>query len=861
MATTSIKSNNEAQHTPLMRQYVEVKNAYPHALVFFQVGDFYELFFEDAQKAASFLGIALTKRGHINGEPIPLCGVPVHAVDHYLTKLVRGGFNVVICDQLEEAIPGKVVKRGVTQVLTPGTLTDTKLLDEKSASYLLVFVAVDNEWAIVCTELLTGQLFVTMLEYGSYKALEAELVRFFPDEIILAESFGGKHVQQYFKQQGYITTLWDEEVEQQEVVAWLSQQFKGDVQYFLLHKVLLQAALVLYGYLKKNQPCALTQVRELYCYKPDEFLLLDAATQRNLEIVHNAQDGGRKNSLVALMDHACTSMGSRMIKKWLLRPLVKREAIEQRYDAIQILIDAISLKEKIIRCLQEIGDLERVVGRIALNRGHLHDYVQLQKGLWIFSELKALLVQLPPCKLLQIIQIKLQNFHEVKLLLETSLNNDATNDSLIKAGFDERLDRMRELIEHGQNKLLALERKEQEATAIASLKVRFNQVQGYYIEITKSNSHLVPADYIHLQTLAGRERFTTPALRQLEAELEQANRQISAIEQELFNRVKAEVALSINDFRKSVYALAHLDALIGFAQSAYERGYVRPLLQEGRDIIIEQGCHPVVAHTLGSLFIPNDTQLTEFERVWIITGPNMGGKSTYLRQVALICLLAQCGSFVPARRAQLPILDRIFTRIGAGDNVAKGKSTFLVEMEETAIICKQATEKSLVILDEVGRGTSTFDGLALAQAIIEYIYLQVKARCLFATHYHELTLLEQEYGGIVCYYAASRQTTEGILFLHAIIKGVAAGSFGLEVAKLAALPPSIIERARTILQTMQTNNEHYVPAIHSATNEFQTFQEQAAKYAIFRNALAVIDFNELSPKKAFDILWKLKDQI
>src|SRR3990167_2493215 len=827
-----------------MQQYFEIKNEYKETLLFFQVGDFYELFFEDAKNAAGFLGIALTKRGNINGESIPLCGVPVHALDHYLAKLIKGGFNVAICDQLEEAVPGRVVKRGITQVLTPGTLTDPKLLNEKSSSYILFFVENSKYFSLFFVELLTGHIFYTKIKNSDLfmlKILEAELYRFFPDEIVLSNN----NFASYFKKLGFVVSIFSDSISSD----WAKEKLfkiKDDCYEDLLN--------LLYSYFAKNNPEALNHFGDFYNYKLDDFLILDAATQRNLEIVSNNQDGSRRNTLFYLMDRAVTSMGSRMIKKWLLRPLVKLDAINNRLKTVELFVDEVSLKEKLILLLKEVADLERVVGRISLSKAQLHDYIHLKNALKVFPDIKNLLSKLEDNNFINLISKKINNFDQLYEILEISLNDDLSKDLIIKDSFSERLDNIRKLVNQSHIKILQLEQAEQKFTGINSLKIRFNQVFGYYIEITKVNLNLVPENYTRTQTLSNRERFTTPELKILESEIEKAKREIVSVEKEIFDKIKSEVYSFISQLKKSAYALSHLDALICFAQVAYENNYVMPQFSDTKEIVIENGKHPVVAQNVEN-FIPNSTNFSFDSRLWIITGPNMGGKSTYLRQTALICLLAQCGSFVPAKSAKTFLLDRIFTRIGAGDNLAEGKSTFLVEMEETATICRQATERSLVILDEVGRGTSTYDGLALAQSVIEYIYNNIKAYCLFATHYHELTELEKNFPGIVSYYASSQKTEDGILFLHKIVQGAADGSFGIEVAKLAQLPDEIISRATEILLNLsKEKNVQFVPAKidHQEKSKIDSYKKLS-------KILDGVDLNELTPKASFDLIWKLKE--
>lgn len=862
-------------HTPLMKQYHAIREKFPDTLLLFQVGDFYELFFEDAQKAAAFLGITLTARGKNKQDPIPLCGVPVHARDHYVNKLVKGGFTVAICDQLEAPKPGTVVKRGVTQVLTPGTLTDEKLLDEKSACYLFSFFPAADQWGLLFGELLTAQLFATVIPATAEKTLEAELARFFPDEILIPESVSTKHFQSYFKKQGYFTTLLpsnQKESEKKEMNRWLATQFRSPIiESVKQQEPLYWSLYYFYAYVRRNQQYALNQFKTLHLYKSDDFLLLDRATQRNLELVRNMHDGGRNNTLFTVIDGAQTAMGSRMIKKWILRPLVKKEVIIQRQETIAFFIANISHAQQLKTLFKQIGDIERVIGRIGLKRASLHDYQSLAIGLKAVPEIKQLLQEPNHLGLFIVMGAHIADFSWLTALLENAINTDSSKEWIIKKGFDEQLDNLRDLVLNSNKKIIELEQKEQKKTGIQSLKIRYNQVQGYFIEVTKANKHLVPAFYQRQQTLIGKERFITPELQQLQFEIERAKQEINVVEQAVFEKVKERVFSVIISLRKCAHTLAHLDALLGLSIIAYNNSYVCPQLNNDRIIIIQNGRHLVVEKTLAHNFITNDTLLNDKQSLWIITGPNMGGKSTYLRQVALICLLAHIGSFVPAEKANIAILDRLFTRIGAGDNLAEGKSTFLVEMEETATICTQATKNSLIILDEVGRGTSTFDGLAIAHAVVEYLYTVVQARCLFATHYHELTKLQQEFSGITSYYAASKKTADGIVFLYKIIKGVADGSFGIEVAKLAQLPLPIITRSHELvhkLVALSQNINQSAPTFHEQLIEENSqlrvtvnqLEQQIKEGRGLKKMLQAVDYDQLSPKQAFDLLWRLKEE-
>jgi DNA mismatch repair protein MutS len=865
--------------TPLMKQYVQIKSNYTDTLVFFQVGDFYELFWEDAKVASAFLAIALTKRGTYKDEPIPLCGVPVHALDHYLNKLVKGGFKVALCDQMEEPRPGVIVRRAVTQVLTPGTLTDVRLLDDKSPSYLMSFFPMQDSWGLLFGELLTARLFGTVLPARGEKALDAELIRFIPDEVVVPAD--AANFRSFFSNRGYFTSIVDTQLyEQAPMDQWVAQFSSESRKNFESHAALQKALYYFYLYVRKNQEGALAQFNSLQLYAPDEFLILDSATVRNLELVKNSFDGGRAHTLFETLDGACTAMGSRTIKNWLTCPRVDRASIEQRYDAIEAIMSDVAAMQQLHELITSIGDLERLVGRIALNRALVPDYCMLMRTLAVMPKLRALLRSYNDSSLLNLIEAHLHDFDAIVALLRAALNDDQSQACVIKKGYDETLDSLKDLVAHAQQLIVELEVQEQQKTGINSLKIRYNQIYGYSIEITKTNLHLVPQDYTRQQSLVGKERYTMPALQKLEHDIRYAENAIKDVEDELYARIKKEVAGYLHMLRATAYALSRLDALYGLAAVAYEHGYVRPELCEGRDIVIQEGRHAVVERTLEHKFIPNDTHMTDAASFWLITGPNMGGKSTYLRQVALICIMAQAGSFVPARAVRLPILDRIFTRIGAGDNLAEGKSTFLVEMEETALICTQATERSLVILDEVGRGTSTFDGLAIAQAVVEHLFLCVKARCLFATHYHELTLLRERFAGIENYHAGCTKTANGIIFLYKMLPGVADGSFGVEVAKLACLPPSIVGRAEEILQVLaQAENtvagtlakpdwpedERLRPAVvDPALGDLQQkvfmLEQKLKEQEEVLRVLHEVNVDDLSPKKAFDLIWLLKNR-
>ncbi len=857
--------------TPLMQQYQDIKEQYPLMLLLFQVGDFYELFFEDAQKASAYLGIALTKRGTHKGEPIPLCGVPVHAIDHYIQKLIKGGFCVVICDQLEPATPGKMVRRGVTQVLTPGTLTDAKMLDDKSASYLCSLVPYADKWGLVFAEMLTLNWYATTIPAGALTLLETELFRFFPDEIILdlelLESVDELHViKNYLKKNNYFVSNAHGEIDQ----TLLEKKFNEVVVAQLRADHALNSAVsLLYSYLKSHNNPAVDAAVQMHFYQTDDFLVIDSSSQKNLELVHNAQNGLRENTLLQVLDKSVTSMGSRTLKKWLVRPLLSKTMIENRLEVVHFLKNNYRIAQNLRSLLSLIGDGERVVGRITLHRAKLFDYQHLKRIITTVPVIKDLFVGQAVPSFLEVLINGLGEFSILKDLLDRALYSGDEHDWIINAHYNQKLDELRLLVGDTQSALMLLEQQEQQATGINSLKIRYTAAHGYYIEITNTHANLVPAHYKRNQTLVGRERFTCSSLQELQHKILMASSDIKELEQDLYSQLKMAIMGYLPLLRKAMYMLAQLDALGSFALCAAENGYNRPVFHElnsVRDIIIMQGKHPVVEQSVGSAFVANNIILTEEQRCWIITGPNMGGKSTFLRQAALIQIMAQCGSFVPAFFVKLPLVDRIFTRIGASDNVAQGKSTFLVEMEETAHICQYATDKSLVILDEVGRGTSTFDGLALAQSVVEYIFIHLKAHCLFATHYHELSALQGTFSGIVNYHAVTLQEQDRMVFLHKIMPGVAQGSFGLEVAKLAHIPDVVIKRAAEILALLvhekndyQKNNKGSITKVSEPYDiEKDDLRKNIEEFNKIKNVLNSISYDDLSPKQALDILWQLR---
>lgn len=836
--------------TPLMRQYFDIKNQFPDALLFFQVGDFYELFFADAQKASAFLGIVLTQRGTMGDEPIPLCGVPRHTVEHYIVKLVKGGFRVVLCDQLEAPQPGKIVERGVTQVFTPGTLVDSKLLESKSPHYISALVVIDGVVAVVFYEMLAGILYLTHFEYDE-KKLDAELAAFMPSEVLLDASASGKKLEQFCKQRSLNTTVTDFVLTHSDAQLWLESCVRVDFAKELHQTAEPTALLLLGGYIKKNAPHSFAAQKNLLVYQAQDYLQLDAATQKNLELITNAHDGTSNHTLLQVLDEAVTAMGSRLIKKWLIRPLVDKAALEHRLDRVDFFVKHSFDRNYVRDYLKKIGDLERVLGRMSLARAQFADYIFLMGSI---AEIPALE---------KFIRIDYKQLTQLYSILKNALNTDTSTEWKIATGHHADLDRLRTLSTQGMQAVFELEQKEQRASGINTLKIRYSQSAGYAIEITKTHSHTVPHYYIKMQSLTNRDRFTTQELKDLEYDINRAQSASTELENQLFATLMREVANYLPLLRVCAQQLAELDLFSAFAEVALIYNWVRPQFNNTAEITIENGRHPVVekrmrAQAQGPTFVANNTHLNSLNRTWIITGPNMGGKSTYLRQVALIAILAQIGSFVPATHATVPLHDAIFTRIGAGDHLAEGKSTFLVEMEETARICQLATARSLVILDEVGRGTSTYDGLALAQAIVEYLHDTIKPLCLFATHYHELTELAKTTPGVACHHAASKPVGDTVVLLHKIMPGVAQGSFGIQVAIAAQLPKPVISRARILLNQYSQTESPLKPCTLSEIPQEFSIEGHAPRDTRKLQMLEELDLDTISPRQAYDLLYKLK---
>ncbi|MCA1958913.1 MAG: DNA mismatch repair protein MutS [Nitrospira sp.] len=813
--------------TPLMRQYREIKRRYPLAILFFRVGDFYEMFFEDAEMASRLLSIALTSRDKQSPQPVPLCGVPHHAATGYIAKLLKAGKTVALCEQVEDPKMAKgLVRREVVRLYTPGTLVDTDLLAPNESNYLsaLSFRPTTDRPTLIglaALDVSTGEFWVTEF-HGSHAISLAldELSRLEPREVLLPSGFAEE------------TGMWVDRVkgarlcerhpssfERQASIRLLLDQFGvPSLDVFGCQDLTagIEAAGAVIQYVRENQPGASsTHIRRIAVRRSKEFMHLDGSTIRNLELLRPmspVQDGSRsvKADLISTLDRTSTAMGARLLREWIVRPLVDCDQIRARHEAVGELNDRWEDRTAIRACLKDVQDMARLGSRIVLGYSTPRELLALKKSLSVLPTLFALLNSLQS-SLLAEIRKSSDDGKDLHDIIEQAIHPDAplsTRDSnIIKDGYHPGIDELRKASMEGKQWIANLEGKERNRTGIDSLKVRYNQVHGYYIEVTKSNLHRVPPDYIRKQTLVGAERFMTPELRALEERITTADVKLAALEQEVFGIVLSRLSAEAHRLEKIAAQLALIDVIAGLAETAALLRYTKPLVDNSGRIAIREGRHPIVEQLRDDRsFVPNDTVLDlESNRLLILTGPNMAGKSTYLRQVALIVLMAQLGSFVPAASAHIGVVDRIFTRVGASDNLSGGLSTFMVEMVETAHILNNATPRSLILLDEIGRGTSTYDGLSIAWAVAEYIHDRGKlgARTLFATHYHELAQLALQQEGIKNYRVAVQERDGRVIFLHKIIEGGADRSYGIHVAKLAGLPDWVIERATAILSQLE----------------------------------------------------------
>ncbi|MFC1800538.1 DNA mismatch repair protein MutS [Nanoarchaeota archaeon] len=809
--------------TPGMQQYINIKNQHPDALVLFRMGDFYETFYEDAKTAARELNITLTARGK-GDTRAPLAGIPYHALDQYLAKLVKKGYKVAIVEQLEDPKKAKgIVKRGVVRIVTPGTVMESYILNEKANNFIMSLSKDNDRYGISLADISTGD-FMTTIVMG-WDKLVTEITRFNPSEIIIPLSQEHNENLKQLKKQTILTIFDDRHFWKQNAYDVLIGHFKVlNLEGFGIEKdeLAINASGALLSYLKETQKTTLGHINKLKKFSVNDYMLLDSSTQRNLELTKNIKDSTSRGTLLETLDNTTTSMGSRLLKIWLQRPLLNLNKINSRQDAIAELCSSIIIREDIRAQLSNISDIERLISRISYGSANARDLVALRNSLKIIPKFKEILDGNSSELLRQI--GGMDDVANIVELISGSIREEppltVRDGNMIKTGYNEQLDKLHEIKSGGKSWIAKLELKEKGRTGIKSLKIKFNKVFGYFIEITKANLHMVPKEYIRKQTQVNAERFITEELKEQESLILGAEDKIHALEYELFVEILNIITkdtVKIQDVAKNV---ALLDTLTSLAHVAAENNYVRPIVDDSNELFIKDGRHPVV-EKIEDFFIPNDVVLNNESHMGIITGPNMAGKSTYMRQVALITLMAQIGSFVPASEAKVGVVDRIFTRVGAYDDLTMGQSTFMVEMTETANILNNATDKSLVILDEIGRGTSTFDGISIAWSVAEYISKSIKAKTLFATHYHQLNNLSEHISGVKNYNIAVKEKDDHIVFLRKIVEGGTDKSYGIQVAKLAGLPSEVIERSKVIMDKLEMEDK-ISDKIHKTQEDLQS---------------------------------------
>src|SRR5438552_3774315 len=896
--------------TPLMRQYSSIKQRHPNALLLFRLGDFYELFFEDAIVAARELQITLTSRNKEKGVAIPMCGVPFHAAEGYIAKLIRKGFRVAICDQMEDPrLAKKLVKREVTRVVTPGTAIDPQVLEPRENNYLAAAAERDGAIGLAFADLSTGDFRATEFSGPESRArFEEELGRMRPSEALTPASgsawpasgpgpTAGSEVSSARASHAVAAPASDgpgtirvrpenSRVTETRLDDWV---FSDDYGSRLLREHFRVATLAGYGleghplavaaagailhYVRETQRSSLSHFDGVRFYEQRDSLMLDPTTLRNLELLEPVFGGDRASTLLAVLDQCATSLGARLLKNWILRPSLHRQEIEARLEAVEVLSRDVIAREEFRRVLGKVQDLERLLSKVTLETANARDLLALKQSIKHLPLVRQYLAHFSAPRLGEL-YARLDELADVHDRLEQSLHPDPpvllTEGGLIRRAYHADLDELRDLCQTSKQVIAGIEARERERTGIGSLKVRFNQIFGYYIEVSKPNLPHVPADYERKQTVVNAERFTTAELKQLETRILEAEERSQTLEFELFREIRRQVAAEARRIRQTAQALAELDVLACFAHVAAERNYRRPEFSDDGELLIVQGPHPVnrpiSEQDPSGRFVPNDPSMNSAsDRILIITGPNMGGKSTYLRQAALIALMAQMGSFVPAERARLPILDRNFTRIGASDNLARGRSTFMVEMTEAASILNTATPRSLVLLDEVGRGTATFDGLSIAWAVVEHLETHTQAKTLFATHYHELTELADLLPGVRNYHVSVKESGSTIVFLRKVEPGSADKSYGIEVARLAGLPSSVIERAREILERHEQSERSLSGRLASRAASEQPGPVQLTIFTPLNaevvRALEQADLNNTKPIEALNLLAELKKQI
>lgn len=863
---------NSRHSTPLMEQYLSIKAKHKDAILFFRMGDFYEMFYEDAQIGAQVLGITLTSRAHGKAANVPLAGFPHHALDTYLTKMIKAGYRVAICEQVEDPKKTKtIVKRDIIEIVTPGTTFSDDLLESRRNNYLISLLLKGNICGLAGVDVSTGEFFVSEI---NKQDLNEQVQSLTPAEIVLSESqqqFVINHLSNSDK--FFITTRDDWIFTRDYGYEILTEHFKTvSLKGFGCDDLDagIAAAGAILNYIKENQKSSLAHISRITRRDNNDYLTIDPTTQKNLELIQSLSNQNKQGTLISILDHTKTAMGGRLLVQWLLHPLAHIKPIKLRLDAIEEFLQKDKIRGTIRDILKYVGDLERLISKITTGRANARDLNALKATLTKIPEIKQTLQEMEAEYVVKS-RDNLKELPEVVNEIEKAIVDDppliTSEGGLIRQGYNAELDHLREIAFSGKNWIAKLQATERERTGISSLKVKYNKVFGYYIEVTKPHLSKIPQDYTRKQTLVGSERFITPELKEYEEQVLTAEEKIIELEYELFDKLRQLVAQRVTVIQENAALIAQLDCLTNLAEVAQRNNYCKPEIVADDEIIIKDGRHPVVEKLLpcGESFIPNDVHLNNSnDQILIITGPNMAGKSTYLRQVGLIILMAQMGSFVPAKLAKIGLVDKIFTRVGASDNLAGGESTFLMEMNETANILNNATNKSLILLDEIGRGTSTFDGLSIAWSVSEFIHNspQVAAKTLFATHYHELTELELILPRVRNYNVAVKEWGDKIVFLRKIVRGGCDHSYGIHVAQLAGLPKAVIERAREVLKNLEseelTPNELPKLAIKHNNHEQQQLDFFAQIENSLREKINEIDPNNITPLEALSFLNELK---
>ncbi|MFC1668316.1 DNA mismatch repair protein MutS [Chlamydiota bacterium] len=871
--------------TPMMRQYQEIKKGVRDAILFFRLGDFYEMFFDDAKEASSVLEIALTARDGGNGLKVPMCGVPYHSAEGYINKLLAVGKKVAICEQVEDPRKAKgIVKREVTRVITPGTVLSEGVLRDKKNNYITCIYENNNEFGFCFMDISTGEFSVT--EFNSLDNIISELSRICPSECLLQEEQFTRSDDLLSIQKEFpsilVSTIEDWRFDYEGAYPVLTNHFKVKTLDGFgcqeLTRGICSAGALLY-YLKEELGHCIDHVRKITRYRTDHYMVIDPTTKRNLELVESLQSGAIKGTLLSVLDYTITAMGSRLLFSWMLHPLLDIREIVLRSDGIEELVGKNAVMVVLRDILKEVRDIERLMSRIYSGYTNARDLVSLRNSLAV---LPKILTEIEPCNSVIIKQARenIANMDDLVELISTVIVDDppitVKDGGMIKEGYNHELDELREITRSGKNWIRTLQKSESEKTGIKSLKVAYNKVFGYYIEVTKSNLDQVPEEYMRKQTLVNSERFITVELKEYESKVLGAQEKSNELEYVLFQEVKEKIKEYTIPIQNVATGIALLDTLASLAWIAQRNNYKRPTINHSDELTVTNGRHPVLEQTLDSgKFVPNDTILnTEDHQLLIITGPNMAGKSTYIRQVALLVIMAQMGSFIPADEAIIGIVDRVFTRVGASDDIMRGQSTFMVEMSETANIINNATNKSLIILDEIGRGTSTFDGISIAWSVAEYIHntAELRARTLFATHFFELTDLELTLPGIKNYNIAVKEWNDEIIFLRKIMKGSTDKSYGIHVARLAGLPKEVIERAKDILNCLE---ESYINEDEMPKYEFKGQTKNTTPDAPFSQQLSLfdsqqeklykkiqkLDINTMTPLEALNELKEIKESL